>query len=146
MSDQVQLGFIPLMSAEQRARHLLYGQPQPVPQLTAAQRAVLIRLVRHIGHKSPIERRVLEGTAQLSEREVKAAIRDLVILHSVPIGASRGKDHGYFLVDSAEDVEIAISPLESEIRELARRVRILGGKERLAELCGQLPLEGEKSA
>lgn len=146
MTDQHQLGFIPLLSAEQRAKMLLYGQPQPVPPLTREQRELLRRLVFHVGHRSPITRRTLEERAGLNEREVKAAIRDLVIVHQLPIGASRGKDHGYFLVDSPEDVEIAISPLEGEIRELARRVRILGGKERLAELCGQLPLESEKSA
>jgi len=144
--DQVQLGFTALLTAEQRARQLLYAQPPPVPPLTRNEREVLRRICLHIGRKQPITRQRLEEATGLAEREVKSVVRDLIVNHGVAIGATRGKDHGYFLVDSAEDLEVAGRPLINEMRELARRLRVLYGPERVAELHGQLTLEEERSA
>ncbi len=77
-------------------------------------------------------------------RWLKGVIEDLVKLHGIPIGGRRGKPSGYFIVVTAADQEIAVGPLKCEIRALARRVRMLSGKEYLARLLGQLAMEFEQ--
>lgn len=143
MSQDFQLGLTALLTAEQRAQELLrdhvLGRLR-IP-LTREELAILRKLVYHVGHRNAIPRRDLELSAGVSERQVKAVVRNLIVTHRLPIGASRAKDNGYFLIATAEDLDIASKALISEGREIFRRLRVLHGPERVAELLGQLPLE-----
>jgi hypothetical protein len=76
----------------------------------------------------------------LSERSVKAAVKDLVETHSIAIGSARGKDHGYFLIVTDGAAQAATRPLLAEIRSLARRCRALDPRTNryLRGLLGQM--------
>jgi len=76
-----------------------------------------------------------------TEREIKDAARSLVVDFKVRIGASRSKPFGYFLVTTAEEARETAHPYISEIRELARRVRVLLDPHDLGDLAGQRWLE-----
>lgn len=70
-----------------------------------------------------------------SDRMVKAAVKELLEEHEVPVGSTRRRDeHGYFLICSDEDRRQAEGPLASEIISLARRLRTINPKSRYARL------------
>jgi hypothetical protein len=79
--------------------------------------------------------------SEKSRRWLKATIEDLVTRLRVPIGASRGKIHGYFLIVTRGDLDVAVNPLVGEITSLARRVRALTNSETTAALVGQALLK-----
>jgi hypothetical protein len=66
----------------------------------------------------------------------------LVVDFKVRIGASRSKPFGYFFVTTPQEARDAAHLYISEIRELARRVRVLLDPHDVAEMEGQswLPL------
>ncbi len=143
IADHRQLGFTALLTPEERARQLLHDdhvRQLQIP-LTPEEHKVLRQLLFHIGHRSALPRRDLERRVGIGEREVKEVVRNLVVTHGVAIGARRGKDHGYFLVATPEDLEIAGGPLISEAREIWRRLKVLYGPTRVAEIYGQLTLD-----
>jgi hypothetical protein len=138
-----QLGFTALLNPEERARQLLRDDHEKKLQipLSPEEHKVLRALLFHIGHRSALPRRDLERKSGLGERDVKEVIRNLIVTHEIAIGARRGKIHGYFLVATAEDLDVASGPLVSELREIARRLRVLHGKEKVSKMFGQMALE-----
>jgi hypothetical protein len=77
-----------------------------------------------------------------SDREIKAAVKSLVEDFEIPIGSSRSKPAGYYLIVTPEDAEAAVKPLLAEIRSLAHRCRILSPKSQyVRHLLGQLSVE-----
>lgn len=133
------------MDVEQYVLQVLFNGAGPWP-LNDEQRKVLSTLRFHVGEAAAIKGSELCRRHDLSERQLKDVMRSLVVDFKIRIGASRQQPYGYYLVKTAEDAEHAAAPYEKEIRELARRVRVLRGQQFLAELCGQLALEEEKSA
>ena len=84
-----------------------------------------------------------------SDRSIKMAVKELIEQHEIPIGSIRkvrgDAPHGYFFIISPADAEAAIGPLLSEIKSLARRIRILSpDSEYMRRLSGQIGL-GEES-
>lgn len=79
------------------------------------------------------------------DRTVKAAVKELLEVHEIPVGSIRGADvHGYFLICTDEDRKQAERPLASEIISLARRLRTINPKSRYARLLmGQQELEAQ---
>lgn len=77
-----------------------------------------------------------------SPRIIKRAVKELLEIHGVPIGSARGRNPGYFLLCTPEDVDKAEKPLLGEVRSLARRLRAINRKSEISRvLCGQLGLE-----
>ncbi len=76
-----------------------------------------------------------------ARREIAGVVETAVLLHKIPIGGSRGKPSGYFLVVNANDLEVAITPLWGEVYALLRRLRALTGKQLVARMFGQAMLK-----
>jgi hypothetical protein len=83
-----------------------------------------------------------------ARRWVKGTVEDLVVRLGVPIGGLRTPPYGYFLIESAGDLDLAIGPLWSEVYSHLRRLRSLTSKSDVAKLFGQamLKLDGDKEA
>jgi hypothetical protein len=135
----------PADTPEQHARRVLCGQAAVCPwPVTELQRQLLRILLFHPGAHKAIPLRDLMGKLDRAmnktlptEREIKDAIRGLVVDFKVRIGASRSQPFGYFLITTAKEALDTARPYISEIRELAARVRVLVDPHDLAELAGQ---------
>ena len=147
MTDSLQLGFagmtaVPQERPDAHPRRVLCGSCGPWPP-TDLQREMLRILLFHQGAQSPILLRDLMGKLQRvitplpTEREIKDAARGLIVDFKVRIGASRSKPYGYFLITTPQEARDAAALYIGEIRELARRVRVLLEPHDLAELAGQ---------
>lgn len=144
MADDPQLGFAGMglePTPEAHARNVMLGSgPWPATDL---QRELLRILLYHSGAQRAIPLhalmvkldRVIKPTP--TEREIKDAIRSLVVDFKVRIGASRSRPFGYFFVTTPQEARDAANLYISEIRELARRVRVLLDPHDLSELEGQ---------
>jgi hypothetical protein len=145
MTDESQLGFAGMglePTPEAHIRNVMLGSgPWPASNL---QRELLRILLYHPGAQRAISLHALMVKLDRvlnpipTEREIKDAFRSLVVDFKVRIGASRGKPVGYFLVTTPEEARDAASPYISEIRQLARRVRVLLDPHDLGELAGQM--------
>jgi hypothetical protein len=151
MIDDPQLGFAGMglePTPEAHARNVMLGSgPWPATDL---QRELLRILLYHSGAQRAVSlrdlivklERVSNSSVNLlkpvpTEREIKDAIRSLVVDFKVRIGASRSKPFGYFFVTTPQEARDAAHLYISEIRELARRVRVLLDPHDLSELEGQ---------
>ncbi len=150
MTSSLQLGFTGMTaeSPEAHARRVLCGQPEACPwPPTEIQRELLRILLFHLGAQRAVSLRDLVGKLHHAnyplpdEREIKDAIRGLVVDFKVRVGASRSKPFGYFLITTTQEARDTARPYINEIRELAARVRVLLDPHDLAELAGQQWLE-----
>jgi hypothetical protein len=151
MTDDPQLGFAGMglePTPEAHARNVMLGSGPW--QATDLQRELLRILLYHSGAQRAISlhalivklERVSSSSVNLitpipTEREIKDAIRSLVVDFKVRIGASRSKPFGYFFVTTPQEARDAAHPYISEMRELAKRVRVLLDPHDLGELAGQ---------
>jgi hypothetical protein len=144
MTEDSQLGFAGMglePTPEAHARNVMLGCGPW--QATDLQRELLRILLYHSGAQRAISLRDLIVklnrliTPIPTEREIKDAIRSLVVDFKVRIGASRSKPFGYFFVTTPQEARDAAHLYISEIRELARRVRVLLDPHDLGELAGQ---------
>jgi|GEM_PF-1796293 hypothetical protein len=149
MGEEQQLGFAGMgleQTPDAHARNVLYGRSGPW-QPTNLQRELLRILLFHPGAQRAIPLRDLMVKLDRvckpapTEREIKDAARSLVVDFRVRIGASRKEPVGYFLVTTAEEARDAAHPYISEIRQLAKRVRVLLDPHDLGDLAGQRWLE-----
>ncbi|HWE50496.1 MAG TPA: hypothetical protein VG273_11925 [Bryobacteraceae bacterium] len=102
------------------------------------ERRVYDLIARHKGHKNPISINHIHRITGISERGIKDAVAELVGSHRVMIGAMRGRDNfGYFLIESAEDQEIALAPYRNQVLAMLRRMRVLQGAHKVREWMGQ---------
>ncbi|KAF1086159.1 hypothetical protein SPSYN_00900 [Sporotomaculum syntrophicum] len=84
-----------------------------------------------IGSKQAIHKRRLAELTGLSEREAREIIYHLVVEHGLPIGSSTEPGAGgYFIITSAEDMEIATRHLKPRAAKIFKRARAL---EKLAQ-------------
>jgi hypothetical protein len=144
MPDDPQLGFAGMglePTPEAHARNVMLGSgPWPATDL---QRELLRILLYHSGAQRAISLDALMVKLERffvpvpTEREIKNAIRSLVVDFKVRIGASRSKPFGYFFITTPQEARDAAHLYISEIRELARRVRVLLDPHDLGELEGQ---------
>lgn len=137
MSDQLQLGLDPAAAIVAHAEAVLRGEAGPWP-LPEEHRPLLAALLRHRGASAPIGIAELMSFLPLGEREIKEAVKSLVENFRVPVGASRQKPYGYYLVQSAQDLALAIRPYVHELRSIGSRVRALEAA--APALAGQLNL------
>jgi len=76
-----------------------------------------------------------------ARREIAGVVETCVLLFRVPIGGLRMKPYGYFLIVNADDLDLAIGPLWSEVYAHIRRLRALTSKQQVARLFGQAMLK-----
>jgi hypothetical protein len=147
MAGSLQFAFGPADVLQQRLDAVLRDGAGPWP-LTPEARKMLGLLVHHKGARAAIKGAEIASWLKVGEREVKALAKSLVEDYGIPLGASRVHPFGYYLIETADELENAISIYTDEMRSLARRVRALGGPQRTAELFGQiqLALTGEAEA
>jgi hypothetical protein len=113
---------------------------------TGTERRIYDILVGAHGHRHAIPIRTIHSVTSLSERVIKDAVYELIVTHRVRIGAVRaGIGHGYFMVESAEDAEIAIQPYKAQILTMLRRLKVLNGKVQVREWLGQMAVEFDET-
>jgi hypothetical protein len=140
MAEQLQLDPIARANAalDQQVRDVLLGRAGAY-ELPPECR-LLLRLLEHRrGAAQAITIRELQQRAlgephrrRISEREIKAAAKQLREDFGVPVGASRGETPGYFLCLTREDFVTAMTPWAHEIRSLRRSWDVM------AEMCARL--------
>lgn len=83
------------------------------------------------------------GAHVWTDRTIKAAVKQLIEAHGIPVCSSRHcTSGGYFLAVETEDMEAAERPLRGEIISLAKRLRAFNPKSDFARhLAGQLAIE-----
>lgn len=113
-------------------------------KLEKNERAMLELLRSHKGSSNAIQIAQIAPRLNTSDRNVKALAKSLIEDFGARIGASRQEPYGYYLCITADEIDSASRPLESEIRSLARRLRSLRGRARVIEMLGQLCLDVEK--
>jgi hypothetical protein len=96
---------------------------------------------KHRGRSNPVSIARLRELTGLSERQVKGVVEQLVTTHKMRIGGRREEPSGYFMVESAEDLDAAVKPYKAQIIAMWRRLRVLEAPQGLKELLGQLKLE-----
>lgn len=148
MTDQLQFEAFADREAEVLTQigNLLLGKgPWP---LTPEQKTLLYAMEFHIGRAKAVQLARLCELTRLKDREVKNLMRSLVVDFKVRIGAARTEPYGYYLIVTADEAKEAAQVYESEIIELAKRVRVLRGREFVAELLGQIrmKLDEEKAS
>ncbi len=95
------------------------------------------------GVRQAISIKTIHGITGLSERVVKEAVASLIVGYHARIGAIRyGDAPGYFMIESAADLEAAVKPLKGQIIAMAARLRIISGDAHVREFLGQMLLEG----
>jgi hypothetical protein len=91
------------------------------------------RLARPIRELAPL--------LNLTEREVKQAVRTLVVEFRLPIVGSRVEPHGYYLAVTTAERMQAARTLKHEVRALCLRIRALESQQEMLEYLGQLRAE-----
>ena len=93
----------------------------------------------HKGYKNPISIRLLHAATGLSERVIKDAVAELVVTHKIMIGALRssGDSAGYFMIESADDQEVAAKAYKAQIIAMLRRLRVIQSPHKVREWLGQ---------
>lgn len=108
---------------------------------TVPESQILAAIAEHRGHKKPISIATLHQRTGLGERVIKDAVFELVVTHKIMIGASRGNAAGYYMIESAEDQELAAGPYEAQIIAMLRRLRVLRSPHKVREFLGQRMVE-----
>ena len=105
-------------------------------------------LARHRGARNAIQVRELAGRLGLGEghngqRMVQILKRELVDAGTL-IASSCGKQPGYFLPDTPEELKATIGNYEARIRSLAALIRATKGAAGFKEFVGQLLMDFEQ--
>lgn len=111
--------------------------------ITDDERSVWRVLYCRRGLRQALSIREIGASTALSDRAVKGAVAGLITRHNVAVGSSRRTPCGYYLLDTAEELEATCRPLERQAIAMFRRIRALRGPRdaRLRELLGQMELE-----
>ena len=115
--------------------------PNPNPELiTPNEQAIWDELMWRRGAGYAIPAAELRRRTGLDERSVKAAIRGLRQCHRLPIGASRGTRHGYYLIDTPAEMAATIRVLRRQALSELQLICALAGHDwvRYRDLMGQL--------
>lgn len=147
MASTPQLG-LHLDDADSRIAELLRGSDASGFPLPEFERHLLGILAKRRGAENAIQVKDLAVRLDVSEREIKGMVRTLVVDFGVRIGASRGSSSrtgtqpaGYYIAIRPQEIAATRHAYVSEIRALAKRIKVLEGPQFAAELFGQLALE-----
>jgi len=107
----------------------------------APERRIYDLIASHRGHANPIAVDLLHRITGMTERAIKDAVAELIVTHSILIGATRHKPFGYFIIESDDDRAAATAPLKGQVIQMLRRLRVINGKHQTREWLGQLSLQ-----
>ncbi len=124
------------------------GVSGPAVHWTAEESLVWAEIWRAKGRADAVPIAAIRERAHLPERTIKKAVRGLRVRHSLLIGAVREKDGGYYLIQTADELEETVGYLKSQaLSELVSAYILLGKSQvRLRELLGQMELEITKNS
>lgn len=97
-------------------------------------------LVREATREHPISIAEIREATGMSVRSIKAAVETLR-RDGMAIGASRGKNSGYYEIKTAEDAEAAAGPLVRQALAMLRTAKAMLPDARYRELMGQARLD-----
>jgi hypothetical protein len=76
----------------------------------------------------------------LKARAIKGIVESLRSEHRLPIGASRGKVHGYYVCRTADELEASARALISQAKRMLQGASRMLGEKRVNEMMGQARL------
>ncbi len=94
-----------------------------MPKLTALQQSVYALLPK--GAERPQPNREIATSVGIDTRAVSLIINDLIIKHQIPIGSSRTEPTGYYLIETAQELQNAVRPLSRQASAELKRVDTL---------------------
>jgi hypothetical protein len=111
--------------------------------LTARQRSLLYIVADRKGLARAISIGELAERLKTSPREIKACVRDLRLVFRVRIGSSRdGEAGGFYLIATKQELLDTVRPFVRQAQSEFEIVKALCEPHELAELEGQMRLEG----
>lgn len=114
-----------------------------VPELSARQREILRAVVERRGKARAIPVNQLARILGVSPREIKADVRDLRILWLARIGSSRDSEGGgIYLITNKQELFDTVRPFVKQAQAEFAIAAALCSRHELAELEGQMRLEG----
>lgn len=121
------------------------------PELTDDEKKIVRILGEHRGAAAAIRSSSVAQLLKLpasenSRRWICQVVETLVLLHHLPIGASRTAPMGYFLIETQADLDLAINARWKEIYAHMRYLRALTSKQDVARLFGQAQLQLDSEA
>lgn len=79
-----------------------------------------------IGSDNAMTCKEISRLLELTPRTVRECIRNLILIHHIPIIAKRkGKNRGYFIAENDSELLQGITTLESQLTEEQKRITIL---------------------
>lgn len=103
---------------------------------------LVARLIwKHRGRGNPVSIARLRENTGYSERHIKGIVEHLVVKYGIRIGARREDPVGYFVIEDAEDLAVAVGPYKAQILSMLRRLRALETAARVQEFLDQLRAE-----
>jgi len=138
-----------------RDLHELIMQALASVELNEREKEVLRVIAGHSGGAHPVTRAEIlralhmdvgEGNRGGTEgrRFITQTVSTLRRLHKIPIGASKSKPKGYFLITSMTDVACWEDSLRAQIRADAELLQLVRGSDYVRRVLGQIGLELEK--
>ena len=75
-----------------------------------------------LGDEKPIPAKELARLMNTDSRYIRNLINHLITTYNIPIGAKNNRPNGYFIITNEAERTIALAPLLSQTRELAKRI------------------------
>ena len=99
-------------------------EPTPYDQLNKNEKEVVSLL--HKGAESAIKANDIAKITGIKSRNIRDIIYSLITLDNYPIGSTRAlPNQGYYLISNEQERNATIAVLESQIRNMKKRVSIL---------------------
>lgn len=113
------------------------------PVFSEDERAVLGILAGAQGAGAAVSIGAIRERTAMSYRAVTMAVEGLRTAHRMPIGSSRLKPNGYYIIKTAAELEATVRPLRNQALAMLYVVSSLLGRRarRVRELLGQLEFE-----
>ncbi|UXC64071.1 hypothetical protein N4562_03255 [Ligilactobacillus agilis] len=93
-------------------------------KLTDKQKQILALIPR--GINAPIKAKEIAAKTGLDVRTIRENISNLIIYQGFKIGAIRtGREQGYFIATTKQEIEIAVRPLQAQINNMNKRITAL---------------------
>lgn len=127
-----QMSFNPAETIDHQIDAILAGEAGPW-KLMADELVVLRMLRSHKGSLDPLPLDTITIQVGMAPRMIKRTMKSLVEDFGLPIGGSREKPYGYFLIVAPDDLKRALRPLVNEIKSMRRRM------DSLEAACREMP-------
>ena len=144
-ASMTQLSFSPEEMIDHQIDAILAGEAGPW-KLQPDELVVLRMLRSHKGSLEPLPLERITVQMGMSPRMIKRTMKSLIEDFGLPIGGSREKPFGYFLIVAPDDLRRALRPLAHEMRSMRRRMDSLEAACRAMPFFEQTRLALEEEA